>query len=435
MASDPHPPAEDATLAVLREQARDGAPQALFVLARALVARQQYEEVLDLYLRGARAGHNPSRIEYARMQMWGLGCDAAPMQAVEWLERAETDGDPVAGYYLALIALGSVVLPRDGRINDRMLAACKADFPPALLAAAVHLGRRDNPDDQTRCVQLLARATNLGDPASAQLLLERLMRGEGCDVQPRAVRQLRAQLGQHGIEGLPAITAAVPPRIYPLRESGIPEPGTLAFEDALQPAALQTLSTSPHVMQIDQLLSADECRLLVCAARPMLRRSRTFFPLTGQPVEREIRTSADASFDPIMEDFALRTIQLRMARSARMELTHGEQLIVLRYRPGEEYRPHRDYRPPAALENDRPQAGNRTRTICVYLNNVDAGGETEFPLASVRISPQAGRAVVFDNLLPSGTPDPRSLHAGLPVERGEKWLATLWLRQKRYRLY
>jgi hypothetical protein len=32
-----------------------------------------------------------------------------------------------------------------------------------------------------------------------------------------------------------------------------------------------------------------------------------------------------------------------------------------------------------------------------------------------------------------GRPDPDTLHAGVPVERGEKWLATLWLRQRRYR--
>ena len=71
----------------------------------------------------------------------------------------------------------------------------------------------------------------------------------------------------------------------------------------------------------------------------------------------------------------------------------------------------------------------------MYLNDVEAGGETEFPLAGVRIAPVAGRAVVFDNLLADGRPDPESLHAGLPVARGEKWLATLWLRERRYRHY
>jgi hypothetical protein len=86
-----------------------------------------------------------------------------------------------------------------------------------------------------------------------------------------------------------------------------------------------------------------------------------------------------------------------------------------------------------AIERDHPEAGNRARTICTYLNDVEAGGATEFPVPGVRVEPRAGAAVVFDNLLPDGRPDPDTLHAGLPVLRGEKWLATIWLRQRRYR--
>lgn len=124
-----------------------------------------------------------------------------------------------------------------------------------------------------------------------------------------------------------------------------------------------------------------------------------------------------------------------MASAAGVPLDHAEHLVVLRYEPGQEYRPHRDYRPPSSIERDRPEAGNRMRTICAYLNTVEAGGQTEFPVAGLRVEPRPGRAVVFENLHPDGSPDPDSLHAGLPVERGEKWLATLWLRQGRYRAF
>jgi hypothetical protein len=84
---------------------------------------------------------------------------------------------------------------------------------------------------------------------------------------------------------------------------------------------------------------------------------------------------------------------------------------------------------------DRPHAGNRTRTVCVYLNPVAAGGDTDFPVAGVRVAPEVGKAVIFDSLHADGTPNPDSLHAGLPVEDGEKWLATLWIRQGRYRVW
>ncbi|RFF68703.1 hypothetical protein D0A40_05290 [Xanthomonas campestris pv. raphani] len=101
--------------------------------------------------------------------------------------------------------------------------------------------------------------------------------------------------------------------------------------------------------------------------------------------------------------------------------------------PGEHYRPHRDYLPPNTIAIDRPAAGNRLRTVCVYLNAVQAGGATDFPIAGVRVQPRAGAVVCFDNLLADGTPDPDSLHAGLPVDAGSKWLGTLWFRERRYR--
>jgi hypothetical protein len=44
-----------------------------------------------------------------------------------------------------------------------------------------------------------------------------------------------------------------------------------------------------------------------------------------------------------------------------------------------------------------------------------------------------GRAVHFHNLLPDGQPDARTLHAGMPVIEGVKWLGTLWTRQRRIR--
>lgn len=423
-------------LGAMRSDAASGVPEAAFKLAVSLIAQDKFEEALAWYGRAAEAGHVAAQVEFARMLLYGIAADPDPNRAVEWLLRAETAGtNASAGYLLAMIGLGGVALPRDGRINHRLLAAVQADYPPAIRAAAIHFGRKQNDADQARCLQLLGRGSNLGDVVAAQLLVERLMRGEGCDPQPQPARQLAAQLKAHGAAALPAITAAVPPLILPLRESGRVPPGTLALEDALQVPSTVVMSQRPHVMRIDKLLSADECRLLVACAQPGLRRSNTVDPTTGQARAMELRTSSDASFDPVVEDVALRVVQLRLARAARVELVQAEHLVVLRYGPGEEYRPHRDYLPPDGVARHRPQAGNRSRTICTYLNHVEGGGETVFPRADVTVAPVPGRAVVFDNLFADGQPDPESLHAGLPVTKGEKWLATLWLRERRYRDY
>ena len=38
--------------------------------------------------------------------------------------------------------------------------------------------------------------------------------------------------------------------------------------------------------------------------------------------------------------------------------------------------------------------------------------------------------LAFDNVLNDGSPDKRSLHAGLPVTMGEKWLLSVWIRDR-----
>ena len=420
---------DDSVIAQLREQTANGSPQALYQLACALVTRHQIDEALPLHRRAAELGFVNSQIEYARMLMFGVATDADPVQAAQWLMRAEAAGSAVAGYFLVLMSFGDGALPPDGRFNERLLNAVRADYPPALRAAAIHFGRKQNAADQNRCLQLLERAAARGDAIAARLLVERLARGEGCPPQPQTAREITLQLSRHGFGALPAIEVASPER------ESVTVANVLRLEEVLAPVERVQQSERPHVWLVDQLLSADECRLLVASAEPRLQRSRTVDPETGLPVSMELRTSEDASFDPILEDLALRLVQLRMATAAGMPLSHAEHLIVLRYRPGEEYRPHRDYRPPGSIERDRPEAGNRQRTICVYLNEPEAGGETEFPVAGLKVAPRAGRAVIFDNLHADGRPDTDSLHAGLPVQQGEKWLATLWIRQGRYRAY
>lgn len=420
-------------LAALRAAAERGSTEHAFALAQALVAQERMDEALQWHLRAAQAGHPGAQVEYARMRLYGIVSAPAPQEALPWFERAERAGHPLAAEYLVKLAIGGVALPRDMRMNERLLRGVQHEHAPSLLAAAVHFGRKPHADDQALCLQLLERGAARGDIAAAVLLAERLAHGEGCEAQQDAARELWMQLEAAGVEPVPDFTLPPPgPTDAPPRQ--------LALEEALSPPQARVLSTQPRVSVIDTLLSADECRLLIVHARPHLHASRTLDPTSGQALNVDLRTSHDAQFDPLLESLAVRLVQWRMAAAAGLELVEAEPLIVLRYAPGQEYKPHRDYLPPASIARDGPQAGNRRRTICAYLNPVAAGGATAFPVAGLQVEPQPGRAVVFDNMLyddasPQGRPDPDSLHAGLPVETGEKWLATLWIRQGRYRAF
>lgn len=417
-----------ASLAEMQAAAESGSIEHAYLLAHTLVDAHRMEDAQRWYLRAAEAGHAGAQIEYARMRLYAIAGAPAPKAATEWLLRAEQAGHPAATDLLMQIAVGGVMMPRDQRINERLHRAVEAGHPPALLTAAIHFGRKPHPEDQQLCMQLLERAASQGNTVAAALLAERLAHGEGCEAQPDIAADLWAQLSANGVARLPDFT--LPPPVT----AGMPT-RQLTLEDVLQPPAATPLSAQPRVAVIERLFSADECRLLIASAHPYLHESKTVDPLTGIAHDNPLRTSSEASFDPLMENGALRLAQLRMAAAAGIDLPNAEQLTVLRYLPGQQYRPHRDYLPPGTLQRDRPHAGNRMRTVCVYLNAVEAGGATEFPVTGLRIDPIPGRAVIFDNLGADGAAAPESLHAGTPVEAGEKWLATLWIRERRYRSF
>ena len=75
-------------------------------------------------------------------------------------------------------------------------------------------------------------------------------------------------------------------------------------------------------------------------------------------------------------------------------------------------------------------AGNRHFTFLIYLNEVESGGETTFPMLNLTVTPTAYAALVFNNRLDNGEPDERSLHEGAPPSKGYKYAINGWVRAK-----
>ena len=55
-----------------------------------------------------------------------------------------------------------------------------------------------------------------------------------------------------------------------------------------------------------------------------------------------------------------------------------------------------------------------------------------FPDLDLSVPPEPGSGLLFFNCRPDGAPDPATRHAGAPVEAGEKWLASRWIRSGRF---
>lgn len=70
--------------------------------------------------------------------------------------------------------------------------------------------------------------------------------------------------------------------------------------------------------------------------------------------------------------------------------------------------------------------------MLVYLNEDYEGGETFFPRFDLKVRGRRGDALLFRNTLDDGRPDERTAHAGLPVTRGVKLIASRWIRQRTF---
>ena len=187
----------------------------------------------------------------------------------------------------------------------------------------------------------------------------------------------------------------------------------------------------PRIVVFGNLLSGDECDELIAQARTRLARSETVETRTGMSEVNTARTSDGMFFLPAEFDICAR-VEKRMAALLGWPLENGEGLQVLRYGPGAEYKPHYDYFDPA--EPGTPailkRGGQRVGSLVCYLNTPEAGGATVFPDIGLDVAPVRGNAVFFSYDRPH--PATRSLHGGAPVTRGEKWVATKWMREGRF---
>jgi len=184
----------------------------------------------------------------------------------------------------------------------------------------------------------------------------------------------------------------------------------------------EVVSAAPHLTVFRRLFTADECRYLVEAAAPMLAPSVVVDPATGRQRPDPVRISDSAGFTLPLENPAVHALNQRIAAASGTGAAQGEPLQVLRYRPGGEYKPHFDAIPGFANQ--------RVLTMIVWLGEDYEGGETMFMKTGAKLKGRVGDALLFRNALPDGTRDPDAGHAGLPVTRGEKLIASRWIRAR-----
>ena len=189
----------------------------------------------------------------------------------------------------------------------------------------------------------------------------------------------------------------------------------------------------PVAAIFDDILSHEECDELIRLSSLKLQRSTIVDAQTGELREIDARSSY-GTFFALNETAFIARLDRRIAEVMHMPAENGEGLQILNYKVGGEYKTHFDFFPPEDPGSavHLAKGGQRVSTLVIYLNDVERGGETIFPNAHMSVIAKKGSAVYFEYYNSLGQVDPQSLHGGTPVELGEKWIATKWMRQARY---
>jgi len=208
-------------------------------------------------------------------------------------------------------------------------------------------------------------------------------------------------------------------------------PNVIVVDD--HPIHILMALNAPRIILFGHFLTHEECDEMIRLSEPRLTRSTVVNSDTGTYDVHPARTSRGGHFSR-GENELIRRIERRISETICVPVEHGEPIQILNYVPGAEYKAHFDYFDGTQPGSEKLMAvgGQRIATLVMYLNDVTSGGSTVFPEVGLDVLPKKGNAVYFAYGLPDGASDPRTLHGGSPVQEGEKWIATKWIRQRQY---
>ncbi|UZK70237.1 2OG-Fe(II) oxygenase [Sphingomonas sp. S1-29] len=207
--------------------------------------------------------------------------------------------------------------------------------------------------------------------------------------------------------------------------SGYP-PEPVIDQILAQPGVQKVPSPKLTLFLRKRFLTPEVCAAL-CAQIDAQRRPSTVSDFNGDSAFRTSETCDLDTSDPLVA-------QLERAITAfcGLDRAHGEPIQGQRYAVGQEFKAHTDYFEPQGADFQKlcSVAGNRTWTVMLYLNEPEAGGATRFKAIDKMVHPETGKLLAWNNLRPDGTPNPATLHHGMKVRAGTKYVITKWYRER-----
>lgn len=205
-----------------------------------------------------------------------------------------------------------------------------------------------------------------------------------------------------------------------------PDEAAVIAQLAAHPGIQRVPSPKVSLFMKRGFLDAETCAALV-ALIDANRRPSTIADANGDAAFRTSETCDLDAADPVVQQ-----VEAAIGAATGLHPMFGEPLQGQRYAPGQEFKAHTDYFEPNGVDFHRfcAVAGNRTWTVMIYLNEPEAGGATRFKTIEKTIQPETGKLVAWNNRRADGSPNPATIHHGMKVRAGTKYIITKWFREK-----
>ncbi|MEP0391171.1 MAG: 2OG-Fe(II) oxygenase [Erythrobacter sp.] len=203
---------------------------------------------------------------------------------------------------------------------------------------------------------------------------------------------------------------------------------SVAINIACRGAVQRVPHPKVELFQVKNFLTAEHCTQLI----EMIDRNRrpsTIADPNGDDYFRTSETCDLARKDPVVQKLDALLHDLNGINPALGEPVQGQ-----RYDVGQEFKAHTDYFTPGTADFEKfcSDSGQRTWTFMIYLNEVEAGGATRFKVVGKTIQPEVGKLLCWNNKRPDGELNPNTLHHGMKVRKGMKYVITKWYREREW---
>ena len=181
------------------------------------------------------------------------------------------------------------------------------------------------------------------------------------------------------------------------------------------------------IEEFKNILSADECSELISISKSKLSEAS----ILGV----QLKNYRTAQSMWIYENTDLtKKIKNIIYEKTGLPIENQENVHIVKYSIGGEYKEHHDFFHPNTdyFQSQIEKGGQRVYSCLFYLNDDFEGGETHFPKVYCTVKAELGKLLVWENLYDDMSINPNSLHAGLPVTEGEKWICVIWVRERKF---